>query len=195
MDTKVDQSDRLLALATFDLILSLQDTLSRELEGSLENMTVTTKGHEIATTLIDKNGSSFTSFSSFKRTLSSPLALQIMFLIWKESPLVDQEDLKALGMHKVFEDGDPLTANKLRNSIVVSDSGFNAQKSDALKRAIDRICASLEVYDLIDRHTVRENFKPIVANTRLDTLMRSVYRAPAGILAKQLGEEPQQDGD
>lgn len=185
-----------LVLGTGDLLRTSLNVYTAHMAEELDSIPITQDGENLLNALIDKPNSGFTSHGSFKRILLSPLAQDMMYVVWRESQFVSDRALTEVGLGRQFQDPcRHLTRNSLKNVICDDRDHVNASGSDALKRSIDRICDALEVYGLVERNPIRKNLKPITGTQRLHTLMTSAHIAVSHVFARQLQSEESTQND
>lgn len=186
--TEQEHEDTLL-LGTDDLRRTANSLFKSQMSKELDRIPITEEGEALRNELMQQPNSSFANTDSFKRLLLSPLAQDIMSIIWRESDHVSARSVQGAGLGRQFHGTSKhLTRNSLKNSICDDSDEIRASGGDALKRSIDRICCALEVYGLIERTTIRGNLKPITATKRLYNLMAASTRPVTRLYAQQLSD-------
>lgn len=182
-----EELQQALGLGTGDLLRTSKNVFTAQVSAELDRLQITDEGEALLDTLINKPNSGFANSDSFKRTLLSTLAHDIMYIVWRESEFISGRALSEAGLGQQFQEPcKHLTRNSLKNAICDDLIHLSSSSGDALKRSTDRICDALEVYGLVERTTIRENLKPIKGTRRLHTLMTSAHIAVSYVYARQL---------
>ncbi len=182
-----DGAMQALALGTGDLLRTSLNIYTTYVSDKIDAYVLNEESEALLNSIIDKKNSGFTSKDSFKRLLLSPLAQDVMYLIWRESEFIHEASLFAAGLARQFGSTcSHITRNSIKNLICNSREDIDASKADAIKRSVDRICDALEVYNFIERENIRENLKPLKGTHNLHALMMGAHIAVAQLFAKQL---------
>ena len=176
-----------LALSTGDLLNAAQNLYFAAFSETLDDIQLPDNRQQLMQLLLEKPSRGFANENSFKRILTTPLAQDIMLIIWKESGSVPEYLSNRVGFVRIFDSkSNFLTQNSLKNLICENRQNTDARMGDAMKQSVDRICDALEVIGLIDKKKIRENLKPISGTAELDRLMTGVYCKVADVFAQQL---------
>jgi hypothetical protein len=181
--------DQALALATGDLLSTAQNIYVSALADSIKRIRVSDDGSRLMRALLEKNSPGFTNIKSFQRILTTSLAQDVMYIIWKESESIAAPCLSITEIGTEFDDSENrLTRNALKNLLCEKRKNTDPRVGDSMKRSIDRICDALEVFGLTERTTIRENLKPISGTAELNEIMTEVYCNVAEILFEQIDD-------
>lgn len=175
-----------LLLATADLQFSAKNAMNTSIANEIDNLEITEKGKEHLDRALRRGY--FQSRESVHRLLVSPIAQDIMFLIWRESDYVSEEALTATSSKKMLAD-DYLTRNSLTNLICEGSNLTKVREADALRRQVHRIVEALSIMGLVEQVVVRSNLKPLKATIKLDGLVRRALLAVSRVFADTLSLE------
>ncbi|WP_457648365.1 hypothetical protein [Profundibacter sp.] len=176
-------------LSTGNLFRRVFNEYRNHIWDELGRITITTEGEKLRNDLISNTNSGFSNEDSFRQSLVTPRAIDVMFIIWRENGSISENAIKLAGLGRQFQHGKTLNRNSLKNAICNDLPNVSANGNDSIKRSIDRICQALEVYGLIERETERINHKPMHGTPRLHSLMSGAFDAMSRIFAKQLQEK------
>lgn len=178
--------EQALALGTGDLLRTSLNVYMAHVSAELDRIQIGEQGTTLLNSLIDKPNGGFSSMKGSKRVLLTPLAQDIMFIIWRESEFVSDTACFEAGLCRQFQSShEPITRNALNDLLCKGPPQLDPKPAAALKQSVDRICDALEVYGLIEREHIRQNFKPMKGTQRLHDLMTSAHLALSHVYAKQ----------
>ena len=175
-------------LSTGDLFRTVFNEYRNLIWDELGRITITKEGEKLRNDLISNTNSGFANEDSFRQSLVTLRAIDVMFIIWRENASISEGAIELAGLGRQFQHNKNLTRNSLKNAICGDLPNVSANGNDSIKRSIDRICQALEVYGLIERETIRPNLKPMYGTPRLHSLMSGAFAAMSRIFAKQLQE-------
>lgn len=181
-----DKSDQVaidaFLLATADLLHTPTRTYERTMRDQLSKMEMLSDGN----TALDRgiaNGA-FKSVASAQNLLMQPLAQDTMFLIWKSAPFLSDEGLELAGFVRPNH-GNELNKNQL---VKLVSKGIDPSEG-VLQRVsigVSRCLLAMEVFELVRVEKIRTNLLNIVAQPKLDELMRASLSSAAVIFSDQL---------
>lgn len=181
----VDSRHQAAMVSTGDLLFSCLNAFEMGISCALERIEVLESGQSLLFKLIDKG--QFTSPDSVMKILLTPMAMRIMFILWRESGEISDEAILISGVGRPFaENGKHLTKNSLRNAICDDLGVVDAAVADALKRSVDRVCDALEIMGLLEKQEVRPNLKPCCGTPLLHSLLTEAFEDVYVIFEAQL---------
>lgn len=174
-----------ISLMTGDLIFSSMNRFRGHLKAEMESIKPAQRGIKLQEDMIAKK--EFNNRDTAKHLLQSAMAQDIMYVIWRESHYPSDKVLSAIGLERKFQNNcNPLTKNSLANAICDDTGRMDAAEVKSTKRRVDRICAAMEIFGLLEQTEVRKNLKPIEGTQQLHDIMIRAYGAVSEIMAKQL---------
>lgn len=173
-----------LLLSTGELIFSLETLCNITMKKLLEMMPLSADGEAYLNDRIKKTR--FRNSDSPRKYLLSPLALQIMFIIWRASPNISDESLVISGQPRIFdEERKNLTQNAI-SDVICENLNMTASEVKSTTMLVGRIVDALIVYDLVERLHIRPTLKPLRGTPRLHSLMTSVLAGAGELIAAQI---------
>lgn len=171
-----------LLLSTADVQFHADNAMVASLSSEIEKIEIDDEGRGLFDKALERGR--IQSMEGIKRILLTPMARDIMVLIWRESDFVSEEAISSVSLEKEFSNQE-LTRNSLANLICDRSGLPSARDVSALKRTVDRIVEAMRILGLIEQHTVRANLKPIRATIMLDGILRRSLAAVAKVYQDQ----------
>jgi hypothetical protein len=115
--------------------------------------------------------------SAFRKVLSNFGTFHILQLIWKESSFLEDAEIEACGLVRLFG-GEPLTCHGLARLMAVGSE----DRVEAINKRLSKIVRASVAYELIEEERVAPTKIFIKATSLLDNFMHQLSEAQRGFL-------------